>query len=65
MDLRERKKMGLSRYKSKICVVFLSDLEVIVSEFESKIYESLSDLINVIDKKMFKYIKKKDYHFVL
>jgi len=57
--------MGLSRYKSKICVVFLSDLEVIVSEFESKIYESLSDLINVIDKKMFKYIKKKDYHFVL
>jgi len=42
--------MGLSEFESEICVVFLRDLKVIVSKFGSKVCESLSDLIDVIDK---------------
>jgi len=33
--------MSLSGFESEMCVVFLRDLEVIVSEFGSKVCESL------------------------
>jgi len=39
MGLRERERMSLSEFESERCV-FLRDLEVIMSEFRSKVCES-------------------------
>jgi len=42
MGLRERERMGLSEFESEMyVVVFLRNLEVIMSKFKCKIYESL------------------------
>jgi len=49
MDLKERKWMDLSRYESELRVVFLRDLEVIMSEFRSKVCE-LFDLCDRLEK---------------
>jgi len=36
-----------------VCYFFLKNLDMIVNQFKNKVKKNLSDLLDVIDKKMF------------